>query len=164
MRSALDPGRYGWLQECAPMAEIWEGGLLLLDTFQHALSASSGGGRSKSDPAEWRGRYYDAVRRFQEAGIATPSDVEAGAERYAQLRASGTNGSGGPEPRCYTRRRNSIRRRKTGRKENADEQPCAISGACVKVTKHPPDLLRQSSKARQFVRAFDAATGYRNEK
>jgi hypothetical protein len=27
------------------------------------------------------------VRRFQDAGIATAPDVEAGAERYAQLRA-----------------------------------------------------------------------------
>jgi hypothetical protein len=86
IRSALDPGRYGSLQESGAVAEIWNGSLLLLDTVQHALGASSGGMR-KSAAAEWRGRYYDAVRRFQEAGIATPPDLETGAERYAQLRA-----------------------------------------------------------------------------
>jgi len=87
IRSALDPGRYGWLQESGAMCEIWDGALMLLDTVQNAFGASSGGEKSKSPAAEWRGRYYDAVRRFQEAGIATSPDVEAGAERYAQLRA-----------------------------------------------------------------------------
>lgn len=85
IRSGLDPGRYGSLQESGAVAEIWNGSLLLLDTVQHALGASSGE-RRRSAAAEWRGRYYDAVRRFQKAGIATPADLETGAERYAQLR------------------------------------------------------------------------------
>src|SRR4029079_599505 len=59
IRSALDPGRYSSLQEGGAMAEIWNGSLLLLDTVEHALGASSGGRRSKSGTAEWRGRYYD---------------------------------------------------------------------------------------------------------
>jgi hypothetical protein len=87
IRSALDPGRYGSLQESGAMAEIWDGALMLLDTVQQALGVAGGGGMSKSGAKEWRGRYYDAVRRFQQAGIATPPDLEPGAERYAQLRA-----------------------------------------------------------------------------
>jgi hypothetical protein len=86
IRSGLDPGRYGWLQECSAITEIWDGALLLLGTVEDALGASIGS-RSKSAAAEWNVRYYDAVRRLQEAGIATPPDLEAGAARYAQLRA-----------------------------------------------------------------------------
>lgn len=85
VRSALDPGRYGSLQECGAMTEIWDGALLLLDTVEQALGASSGARRSKS-AAEWRSGYYDAVRRLQAGGMATPPDIEAGAERYVELR------------------------------------------------------------------------------
>ena len=69
------------------MDEIWDGALLLLDAVEQTLGASSGGVKSKSAATEWRDGYYDALRRFQAAGLATSPDVKAGAERYVQLRA-----------------------------------------------------------------------------
>jgi hypothetical protein len=87
LRTALDPGELGWLQESAALAELERSGILLLrtltDSFPVHEQPSTDSQRSRD---RWRLRYAHALVRLRAAGIPTRADQEAGANDYAQLR------------------------------------------------------------------------------
>jgi hypothetical protein len=88
VRTALDPGEMGWLQESAAMAELEGGSTLLLRTLTENFPVGDGPSaddRQSQDRGRWR--YEQALRRLREAGIPARDDVEAGAREYLALRA-----------------------------------------------------------------------------
>lgn len=88
VRTALDPGELGWLQESAALAELERDSALLLRTLNQNLPAhAEPSAGSEGARARWRVRYGQAVTRLREAGIPTRGDQDAGAREYVELRA-----------------------------------------------------------------------------
>jgi muconolactone delta-isomerase len=91
MKSALSDDELGWLKESVPVTQLWRSALLLVDT-QEKRSRQVGAADEADEPnAEdldrWQRRYYAAVRRLREAGVATVPDEAAGAANYVALRS-----------------------------------------------------------------------------
>lgn len=93
IKSALDDEQFATLKESAAVQDLWHASQRLLGVVADALLP---GGRSPKDPASppdaatrerWRRRYLAAVRRLDNAGIATFADEETGFRIYAQLRS-----------------------------------------------------------------------------
>jgi hypothetical protein len=90
LKSGLDDEQYGWVKESAPVTQLWRGCLALDLSLAEAFL--SGPAPEADQPADeqtrerWRRRYFAAVRRLAEAGIATNGDTEGGAENYVHLR------------------------------------------------------------------------------
>ena len=90
IRSALDPGTYAPLQNCAASTTLWEGGTYLLQEMARVLLPDSCG--RPGDPpdgataARWIEHYRAAAGRLREAGIQTHPDEQAGGQKYVSLR------------------------------------------------------------------------------
>ncbi len=80
--SALDSGKYGWLQDSGVVHELWEGSLLLLDMGSRMLHVTEQQGQAAPSAQ----RFGAVLDRFHSAGIAIPADRDEAAERYAHLR------------------------------------------------------------------------------
>ncbi len=89
IKSALDDERYAWLKESAGVAQLWRATMRML-TMLSVSFLPQGMPEGQPDPESverWRRRYFAAVRRLREAGIATLPDESRGAETYVALRA-----------------------------------------------------------------------------
>ena len=93
MKSGLDDRRYAWLKESAAVTQIWRATMHVLTVLAATFLP---GGMPQPEPGDapddetlqrWRRRYFAALRRFREAGIATVADEESGADTYVSLRA-----------------------------------------------------------------------------
>ncbi len=94
IRSALNREQFGWLQRSAAVNQLWDGSLMLVGILETAFLH---GGVPRPVPPDadtrqrWRGRYFAALRAFEEAGIATAADPQGGAEAYIALRTQWCN-------------------------------------------------------------------------
>ena len=92
IESGLDAKEYSWLQNSAALAELWSGSLLLLDMIQRLLGPANGSGPKRgtdeSDVEQWRRHYFRSVGLFKDGGIRPAPDVEQGAGKYIELRAT----------------------------------------------------------------------------
>jgi len=88
VRTALDPRELGWLQESAALAELERTSALLLRTLNQNFPVHDATTvESMHSPERWRVRYWQALLRLREAGIATRADADAGAREYVERRA-----------------------------------------------------------------------------
>lgn len=91
IKSALSDEELAWLKESVPVTQLWRSALLLAATQEkrsrQAGAADEAGTPSEDDIDRWQRRYHAAIRRLREAGVATTSDVAAGAENYVELRS-----------------------------------------------------------------------------
>jgi hypothetical protein len=91
IKSALSDEELAWLKESVPVTQLWRSALLLANTQEkrsrQAGAADEARTPSADDVDRWRRRYHAAVHRLREAGIATRTDVETGADNYVELRA-----------------------------------------------------------------------------
>ena len=93
IKSALDDERFATLKESGALQDLWHASQRLLGVISDALPAGRDAARlapSLPDDAtseRWRRRYLKAVRRLNQAGIATVADEEAGFRLYASLRS-----------------------------------------------------------------------------
>ena len=89
IRTALSDETYRWLKESGATEQLWRGAMalvtLLETTFIPGDFRPPELAHPPSDPA--RRRYRLALRRLRRAGFETVSDEEAGAQRYASMRA-----------------------------------------------------------------------------
>ena len=90
IKSGLDDEKFRWLKECGAMSDLWRAAIRFLVGIANPLLPS--GPPQPADPDEkqqdrWRQRYFAALRRFRQAGIATIADERTGAENYISLRA-----------------------------------------------------------------------------
>lgn len=86
IKSTLDPTTYEALLESTAIAELESGSLFMLSQIRSALVESDRGKYETSSEADWRRFYYCAIKEFEQSGLQTISDVEAGADRYVSLR------------------------------------------------------------------------------
>ncbi len=90
IKSAVDGSTYPSLVRSAAVAELWGGGLHLLDLVSSSFLPDGAPGRADQPEADeveqWREHYQQAVTRLQEVGIAVVANREAGAEQYLVLR------------------------------------------------------------------------------
>jgi hypothetical protein len=86
VRTALDPGELGWLQESAALAELEQTSALLLRTLDRNFLVHHATATQSREP--WWLRYERALLRLRGAGIPTRPDPEAGAREYVELRAT----------------------------------------------------------------------------
>jgi hypothetical protein len=89
----LDDQRYGWLKESTAVAELWAGSNLLITTLLRTFVPAV---VVKQEPGEdqmiqWWRRYFAAMERLRQAGIATVVDERHGAEIYTSTRAQWHN-------------------------------------------------------------------------
>ena len=89
LSTALNEKRYGWLKNAAAVITVREAGALLINTLQQTFLPKRPAESEAPDEEEmklWRLRYFTALRRFQDAGIETRVDEDAGAREYAEVR------------------------------------------------------------------------------
>lgn len=88
VRAALDPEEYGDFVASSAVELFWHGGLQLVrETARDVLPVRAVVAEIRHPHIEaWRRRYADAHRLFVAAGIAVCPDIEAGADRYVELR------------------------------------------------------------------------------
>jgi hypothetical protein len=90
IKSTLDRDTYRTLVRSAAVAELWGGGLHLLQVLSESfLPADRPGETDKLTPAmidPWQVRYYEALECLRVEGIATFPDIESGMRRYVALR------------------------------------------------------------------------------
>jgi hypothetical protein len=91
IKAALSDEELGWLKESTPVSQLWRAALLLANTQEkrsrQAGAADEAGEPTAEDVGRWQRRYFAAVRRLREAGIATRPDDAAGAANYVALRS-----------------------------------------------------------------------------
>jgi hypothetical protein len=93
IKAALSDETYAWFKESASVTQLGRASTVLLKTLSDAFLPNRA--RDACDRAEcsdamnalWRRRYFAAVRRLRQAGIATVEDPQSGAELYVSLRA-----------------------------------------------------------------------------
>ncbi len=92
IKSGLDDGRYGWLKESVAVTQLWRACLILTTKLGETFLPDDHpdpNEKPDADTAErWRRRYFAALRRFRQAGIATISDEQAGVATYLELRTA----------------------------------------------------------------------------
>lgn len=88
VRAALDPEDYGDFVASGAVELFWHGGLQLVrETARDVLPARAVAEEVRHPHIQaWRRRYTAAHSAFAAAGIAVAPDVEAGADRYVELR------------------------------------------------------------------------------
>jgi hypothetical protein len=86
IRSVLDQERYRSLTNCTVVVELGEGGRHLLRELSKSFLPGKTLNSSGQSEMVLRERFYRAVERFKQEGIATTSDLEAGLQRYIALR------------------------------------------------------------------------------
>jgi hypothetical protein len=86
IQSALNSNKYRSIVESAATAELWCGGLHLLEQVCHALLPNACSDERDYNERLWREHYCTAIKRLQQEGIETNPDLEAGIELYLSLR------------------------------------------------------------------------------
>lgn len=86
LKSALDENRYRWLIHSTAVAELSGGGLHLLAELATTFLPGHRYCKKATSELVLRQRYYHAVKRLQQEGVETTTDIEAGADRYVALR------------------------------------------------------------------------------
>jgi hypothetical protein len=86
IQSALNTKKYRSIVESAATAELWCGGLHLLEQVCHALLPNTRSDERDYNEQVWQDHYYEAIERLQQEGIETNPDLEAGVELYLSLR------------------------------------------------------------------------------
>lgn len=86
IRSALNPQKHPALVRSTAVSELWGGSLQLLTELSSLLLPKHHPNISNQQEQAWRERYYQAVARLKAEGIATATDLEAGANKYICLR------------------------------------------------------------------------------
>ncbi len=80
--TALDSGKYGWLQQSGAIQALSEASLLLLNMGTRLLHL-----KGREDAGRpFAGRFRAVLDRFSSAGVAVPADRDEAADRYARLR------------------------------------------------------------------------------
>jgi hypothetical protein len=91
IKAALSDDELGWFKESVPVTQLWRSALLLVDTQEKRSrqvgAADEAGEPNAEDIDRWQRRYYAAVQRLREAGVATVPDAAAGAANYVALRS-----------------------------------------------------------------------------
>lgn len=88
-KTALDEQAHGAFVHSAPVTQTWNGGMHLLEDLGEVFLPKGAVEDDAVDDAtarQWRRRFAAAARRLREAGIKTPGDEAAAAERYLALR------------------------------------------------------------------------------
>lgn len=85
-QSALNPKQYRSITHSSGAAELWFGGMHLLEEVCKTLMPRVKVPSQKPYEDRWRSHYYRALERLQAEGIEIVTDPEAGAERYVALR------------------------------------------------------------------------------
>jgi hypothetical protein len=90
IKTGLHDEQYGWLKHSASVSQLWYSSRLLVKILEDTFLA--GGSPDPPDPPDarteerWRTRYFAALERFQEAGIRTVANQQAGVAAYVSLR------------------------------------------------------------------------------
>ena len=90
IKSSLDDERYGWLKESGAVAQVWQAGLALATTLEDSFVKGGAPGPQPPEHAvaeRWRRRYFAALQRLRQAGIATIANEQEGAAAYVALRS-----------------------------------------------------------------------------
>jgi hypothetical protein len=91
IKSALDDERYAKFKESLAVQQLWSATMRLLTAVSMTfLPGGMPDGHEEPDPEtreRWRRRYFAAIRRLRQAGIATIADERQGLEIYLSLRA-----------------------------------------------------------------------------
>ena len=90
IKTALDQKRYAVLQASGSLRQLSNGALKLVLTLHRAFLTHDPPGRAPPDDPtreRWSRRYFDALHRFQNAGIAVTSNEQAGLAAYVELRS-----------------------------------------------------------------------------
>jgi hypothetical protein len=91
MQGALGSDAADWIKRTAAVKQLWLATIGLITTLDGVFLPGNESQHSRATPDEatldrWRRRYASAVRRFEEAGIETTADEEAGFREYVDLR------------------------------------------------------------------------------
>jgi hypothetical protein len=86
IKSALNTEKYHSLVHSTAVAELWGGGLQLLIELSGLFLPKVRSKMNEELEQVWRKRYYQAVETLRAEGIATATDLEAGANLYISLR------------------------------------------------------------------------------
>jgi hypothetical protein len=86
IKSALDQEQYRSITNSSGAAELWFGGLHLLEELCQTLIPKIWVPSQDADESQWRQHYYRALERLKAEGIKTVSDPEAGADSYIEMR------------------------------------------------------------------------------
>lgn len=90
IKSALHEKKYRSLINSAAVAELWGGGMHLLNILSNSLLPKRHLLMSEQEEENWRKRYYLAVERLNAENIKTVSNLEEGADLYVALRRKWT--------------------------------------------------------------------------
>ncbi len=86
MKTALNTQKYHSLLYSPAIAELWGGSQQLLFELSSLFQPKTRLNINESLEEVWRKRYYRAVKKFQDQGIETVTDLETGADSYISLR------------------------------------------------------------------------------
>ena len=90
LKTGLRDEQYGWLKSSASVSQLWHAALLLVtileDTFLPGASPDQPEPPDGPTQERWSRRYFAGLQRFQQAGIDTVANEQAGAAAYILLR------------------------------------------------------------------------------
>ncbi|WNZ27121.1 two pore domain potassium channel family protein [Leptolyngbya sp. NK1-12] len=86
IRTALDQDEYRSIVNSSGTAELWFGGLHLLEELCHTLLPKIHVKSLDANEPCWREHYYQALERLKQEGIKTVQNPEAGADSYIAMR------------------------------------------------------------------------------
>ncbi len=90
LKTGLPDEQYGWLKSSASVSQLWHAALLLVTILEGTFLP--GGSPDQPEPPDgptqerWSRRYFAGLQRFQQAGIDTVANEQAGAAAYISLR------------------------------------------------------------------------------
>jgi hypothetical protein len=90
MKSGLDDVRGGWIKESAATVQLWHAGMILVRALEENFISGGALGSQAPDRGtaeRWRHRYFAALDRLRQAGIATIANEQEGAAAYVALRS-----------------------------------------------------------------------------
>ena len=88
IRTALDPGHFGWVRGSAALEQLEGSARLLLETLAEESHVPVDRVERSAAAGRWERRFTTAVPRLRRAGIEVTDDVEAGLAEYVRLRES----------------------------------------------------------------------------
>ncbi len=90
LKTGLRDEQYGWLKSSASVSQLWHAALLLVtileDTFLPGASPDQPEPPDGPTQERWSRRYFAGLQRFQQVGIETVTNEQAGAAAYIALR------------------------------------------------------------------------------
>ncbi|WP_035992471.1 potassium channel family protein [Leptolyngbya sp. KIOST-1] len=86
VKTALDQDHYSSVIQAAGTAELWCGGLHLLEEVDQAIASNSGGLPKEPQEPLWREHYYRALETLKDCGIHTTQNPAGGANAYVSMR------------------------------------------------------------------------------